>query len=350
MITDDLTGGGDTGIQFADKGLKVVLSIDVDDIKGIPMDAEVWVINTHTRSEPENKAAKKVKKAVEILKNWHARYYYKKIDSTLRGNIGVELEAMMESLRIEKIPLCAAFPDMGRVTVDSTHYVGGKKVSESSYGRDIKSPVKESDINKLLSNQMNNSERIDVKDASTNEDLENLSKEITGNVFAGAAAWAGKLTDRLLSSSRMVHGIILSPGSVLTVSGSLNPISLEQVKYWEQSGKGSIDINESKKNMDVDGDLIVKTSIEETTGSLKKINKIACNLWNTGKWNRVILNGGDTAYGFMKSLGIGQVNVIKSLMTGVALTEYDGKYTVLKPGGYGEAGTLVKLAGLLGGR
>ncbi len=350
MIADDLTGGGDIGVQFADKGLKVVLSVDVECIKDMPMDAEVWVINTQSRSENDKNAAKKVKKAAGLLKDWNAEYYYKKIDSTLRGQIGAELEAFIEVLDIEILPLCAAFPDIGRTTVDSVHYVEGKRIDETSYSEDIKSPVKEANIKILLSNQMNNPEKVDVKDASTNEDLEKLSNEYAGKVFAGAAAWAGKLADCWLSSPRKVQSIILTPGPVLAISGSLNPVSLKQVEYWEDSGLGGIDINENKNEVDDEDDLLVKTIGEEVTGSLKRLNKIAGSYWNSGKWNHVILNGGDTAYSFFLSQGIQQVDVIKSLDTGIALTANEGSYIVLKPGGYGEVDMLIKLARLLDGK
>lgn len=351
MIADDLTGGGDIGIQFADKGLQVTLSIDVDEIKDIPMETEVWVINTNSRSESPKSAVKKVTKAVAYLKEWNAQFHYKKIDSTLRGNLGVELEAYIDALGIEKLPFCAAFPDMGRITKDTVHFVNGQKISESPYSRDIKSPVTESNIRKLLAAQTEKSEKIEVEDAVTNEDLEILSRDISGNVFAGAAAWAGWLADRWLSAPRKVKTVVVSPGPVLVVSGSLNPVSLGQIEYWEKKGLNSIRFTDTKDTGDLEEeDLLIKTVEEEAAGSLKKLNKAATNLFDSKKWSHLILNGGDTAHEFMMSCGIKQVNVIKSIIPGIALTEYDGKYIILKPGGYGMADHLVKLARLLDGR
>jgi len=350
VITDDLTGGGDIGVQFADKGLDVLLSIDVDTIKDIPYEAEVWIINTNSRSVSEHKAIKSVKKAVGLLKNWNAQYFYKKIDSTLRGNIGVELEEFARSLEIRTIPVCAAFPDMGRTTKNSIHYVHGEKVSESSYSEDVKSPVTESNIRKLLARQMKNPQIIEVKDACTNEDLENLSKETTSKVFAGAAAWAGKLADLWLTSTRQAQSIVLSPGPVLIISGSLNPTSLEQIKFWEKAGFLSFEIDDSKKSIDIKEDIILKTAAQKDDGSLKKLNKAAVSLWNSNNWDRVILNGGDTAYHFMDCIGAQQVKVVKSLLTGIALVQYENRYIVLKPGGYGQQDTFVELARLVGGK
>lgn len=330
--------------------MRVLLSIDVNCIKNIPTDTEVWIINTHSRSDSEARAAKRVKKAIEHLKSWNAEYYYKKIDSTLRGNIGVELETIIDSLQLEKLPLCAAFPQMDKITINSVHYVHGERVSESAYSEDVKFPVKESNINKLLAMQMRNPEKIEVKDAASDKDLENLSKEATGKVFSGAAAWAGKLADCWLTSSRKIQDVMMTPGPVLVVSGSMNPVSFDQINYWTKSGFYSEDTNESSGFAEIGGDILIKTVTEKDEGSLKKLTKASCGLWASKKWDRVILNGGDTAYSFMAYIGVENVQVIKSLMPGIALIEFDGKYAVLKPGGYGESETLVKLMRLLGGK
>ncbi|MFC2062290.1 four-carbon acid sugar kinase family protein [Elusimicrobiota bacterium] len=352
VLADDLTGAGDVGVQFADRGLKVKLNISVDIVKEIPSDTEVWIINTHSRGDKETKAAKKVKKALGFLKKWKAEYYYKKIDSTLRGPVGNELEAMLEELDIDNIPFCAAFPDMGRTTIESVHYVLGIPVGESVYSRDPEAPVRESNIKKLLASQMEHPEKIEAKDAATNDDLEKISRECSGKVFAGAAAWAGKLADRWLSSARKIQTVAFTPGSVLIVSGSLNPLSLEQIKHWEKIGRNSLEVSDdmNKDDIDFNSDLLVKTSVENIPSISKKINKTACDLWNRKKWARVILNGGNTAFEFVSSVGIDQLNVIKSLMPGIALIEKEGNYFVLKPGGYGQADTLAVLNNLLGGR
>lgn len=42
---------------------------------------------------------------------------YKKIDSTLRGNIGVELDAVIDALNISTVIIAPVFPKNGRITV-----------------------------------------------------------------------------------------------------------------------------------------------------------------------------------------------------------------------------------------
>ena len=350
MLADDLTGGGDIGIQFADKGLDVLLSIDIDSLGEKPAATEVWIINTNSRSDAPKAAAKKVKKAITLLKEWNADFIYKKIDSTLRGPLGAELQAMIEALEIESLPLCAAFPAMGRVTKGAVHYINGEKISESAYGRDVACPVEESDIKKLLASQMADPEKVEVKDAVSDDDLRDHSENSQGRYFAGAAAWAGELLNTWVPSSRMAKMVVFAPGSVLVVSGSLNPVSLNQIEYWEESGYNSMDIEAADQGDVADGDLMIKTSNSHKPGAIKKLSKTSISVWKMGKWDRVVLNGGDTAFGFMTSAGVAQIEVIRSLLPGIAITRNDNKYFVLKPGGYGEEDTLVKLAGVLGGR
>jgi len=316
----------------------------------VPTETEVWVINTQSRGDSPSKAAKKVRKAAEYLKEWNADYFYKKVDSTLRGNIGAELDAMIEVLNIEELPFCAAFPSMGRTTVGNVHYVDGEEVDRSSYSKDIAAPVKESNINKLLESQMKNFDKVSVKNASSDRDLKLLSEKSPGRFFAGAAALAGMLADRWLTSARSIKPVVIQPGPVLVVSGSLNPVSVAQSNFWEKEGRKSVTPDISEKKVDDKTDLLIKTFDEKMTGSIKKLNKYAFSLWKTGAWKRVILNGGDTAYGFLNYLGYEHLKVIKSVMPGIALTGNDTAYYVLKPGGYGEPKTLVELVDMLSGK
>lgn len=334
-------------MQFADKGLKVVLSIDVETIKDIHEGTEVWIINTNSRNIPGAAAYEKVKKAAGYLKSWGACCYYKKIDSTLRGNIPEELEALIESLGIKKLPLCAAFPSLGRTTVNSVQYVHRKKVSESSFGSDVSSPVVESNIEKLLDLGMKFPERVSVKDASTDEDLELLAATNTSRVVAGAAAWAGKLVNYWTAAPLRADPVVIPLGPVLVVSGSLNPLSLKQNDYWKEMGLKSM---EAPANIKMKEDfLLLKTSMNHSNDALNKLNNLACGIWRKKVFNKVILNGGDTAFGFMKCVGVNCIEVIKSLTCGIALTSANGNYYVLKPGGYGESDTLFVLAKRLKG-
>jgi len=143
IFADDLTGAMDSSGHFASRGFSTVVFWDPN----FTPTADVVVINTNSRADDTNTAGEKVRQAVRSLVG---RVVYKKIDSTLRGNIGVEIEAAMEELACEKAIVAPAFPVMGRTTLAGIMLVNGVGVAETQFAHDPVSPVKESHIPSLL--------------------------------------------------------------------------------------------------------------------------------------------------------------------------------------------------------
>ncbi|UCE75156.1 MAG: hypothetical protein JSV56_05480, partial [Methanomassiliicoccales archaeon] len=103
VIADDLTGGADAGAQFAEKGLSTLL-ISVSDNTNIDfsryLNGEVLVINTDSRGLSPHRSFSLVS---NLLKRCDKKLFpiiYKKIDSTLRGNIGYEIDAILQETNI----------------------------------------------------------------------------------------------------------------------------------------------------------------------------------------------------------------------------------------------------------
>ncbi len=143
IVADDLTGAMDSSGYFASLGFGTVVVLD----PGYPSDADVVVITTNSRAEDPKIASQRIKQAVGGLVG---RVVYKKIDSTLRGNIGVELEAAIEELGGEKVIVAPAFPAVGRTTVNGVLLVNGVAVADTQFANDPVLPVKESHIPGLL--------------------------------------------------------------------------------------------------------------------------------------------------------------------------------------------------------
>lgn len=326
------------GSQFVSRGLKTYLSCSMDNLQMPPEDAEVWIINTGSRSLAPKDAASRVKKALQALKEFKVDYIYKKIDSTLRGNIGSELEASLAEMQLDSIPLCAAFPEMGRTTVDGVHYIGGKIITDTQYAKDTNTPVKEADINKLLASQMESPEKINVQDASSPSDMVNICRRGRGSFFAGAAAYAGSLADTWMASKRSPEPVVFSPAPVLIVSGSLNPLTRQQINYYKKAVEDS-----------GSGDMIITTPSRKQSGALKKTVRRAKKIFSKS-FTRALLTGGETAEEFLKELGVDNMEIISSPMIGISLAAYEDYLFILKPGGFGKKDILVKLSALLGGR
>ncbi|MBS3991842.1 MAG: four-carbon acid sugar kinase family protein, partial [Erysipelothrix sp.] len=59
IIADDFTGSNDTGVQFAKKGLRTVVTTNMDELGDNILSAEVAVIDTESRFDSKETAYKK---------------------------------------------------------------------------------------------------------------------------------------------------------------------------------------------------------------------------------------------------------------------------------------------------
>ncbi|MBM4448860.1 MAG: hypothetical protein FJ015_06470, partial [Chloroflexi bacterium] len=147
IVADDLTGAMDSSGYFASLGFSTVVVLDPDFSDG----AAVLVITTNSRAEAPEVARERVRQA---MRGMAGRVVYKKIDSTLRGNIGEELLVAVEAMASEKAVVAPAFPAVGRTTAGGILLVNGVPVAETQFARDPISPVKESSIPRLLERSM----------------------------------------------------------------------------------------------------------------------------------------------------------------------------------------------------
>ena len=155
VVADDMTGGGDTGAQFAKKGLRTLL-VTPGISAGLPADYLKWdvlVLNTHSRAMDAAQARQAVAAILQQLDLKRFGVIYKKIDSTFRGNIGSEVDAILETSGLPMGFLTPAFPEMGRTVKDGILMVKGTPVAETEASRDPACPVQDSNLVNLLRRQ-----------------------------------------------------------------------------------------------------------------------------------------------------------------------------------------------------
>ena len=153
VIADDLTGANDTGVQFAKQGLKTLVLLRAP---GSPseLDEDVLVVDTQSRALSPTEAYQKVTETALLFKNRDQfQALYKKIDSTLRGNLGTEIDAIMDACGLELAIVAPAFPRNGRTTVGGCHFLGGAPLEATEIARDPLCPVTESHIPTLIAKQ-----------------------------------------------------------------------------------------------------------------------------------------------------------------------------------------------------
>ena len=138
VVADDFTGANDAGVSLAQVGHTVDVAFEMH-YRG---DASVWVINSDSRAMDPKLAAMKITSLMSHLPLANnPPLVIKKIDSTLRGNIGAEIEALMTACGITGAVVAPAFPQAGRTTVAGECWVNGVRITETEFASDPKTPV-----------------------------------------------------------------------------------------------------------------------------------------------------------------------------------------------------------------
>ena len=116
MVADDFTGSADAGVQMTKNGIEAHIIFHKEDLDP----EKSYVVDSESRNIPKEDAYKKVKKIYEDFQGYSFDHYYKKIDSTIRGNLKDELDAATEVLQPDLIVFNPANPDSNRTVVDGT--------------------------------------------------------------------------------------------------------------------------------------------------------------------------------------------------------------------------------------
>ena len=132
VVADDLTGAMDSGGEFAARGMETVVVLRGAATPGDgDVESDVLVVDTDSRSVKPAAAARAVEAAISTHP---AGVVYKKIDSTLRGNVVPEIDAAIDASGADLALFAPAFPATGRTTVEGTHLVDGVPVTETLDG------------------------------------------------------------------------------------------------------------------------------------------------------------------------------------------------------------------------
>ncbi len=151
VLGDDLTGSNATGALYARFGLRAV-SVSAPLSPASPSlrpdsGIDALVVNLGTRHAKPDEARDAVHEALGLVKP--VELVVKRVDTTLRGNVGPETEAVLEATGARAL-VVPAFPDAGRVTLGGLHLVDGVPLAESPAARDPLTPVTSSRVRTIL--------------------------------------------------------------------------------------------------------------------------------------------------------------------------------------------------------
>lgn len=263
IIADDLTGANDTGVQFTKKGYNTKVSIfNKQSTIIIPDNLDVFVVDTETRELKSKIAREKLRNILKKLNINKNDMIYKKVDSTLRGNVGDEIEEIMNILKKDICVFSPSFPSYQRITVGGYLIVGQKPLGLSEYSCYNSTQVENSFIPFLLKTQTNFPVgQIDLKDVvkgqktilskinklyqkgnkiividSTSEqhlaDTFSSGLKFDGSVlFSGSAGLANNFPNTYNKNEDLKINIENSKSPVIVVAGSRNSIMEDQINY-----------------------------------------------------------------------------------------------------------------------
>lgn len=155
-VADDLTGATTTGVLLARSKARTAVFFNeeaAEKTEGID-ELDAILISSNSRPLPANEAYDKVKSATIALKKMSVEYFSKRIDTTLRGGVGVEIDAMLDQMKEGTVAVVVpAMPQSRRILVGGYSVIDGVALINTPVAQDVRTPVKENYIPRLLEGQ-----------------------------------------------------------------------------------------------------------------------------------------------------------------------------------------------------
>lgn len=207
IIADDLTGANDTGAVLAKNGLEVATLDVIDDLNSYT-DYDALAFHTDSRGIAADQAYQRVYDDTKevVQSGLKPIFFSKRCDSTLRGNIGSEIDGMLDALPQGTIAMVApGFPDSDKIIIGDYLLVKGMPLEKTDVANDPTSPVTSSRVSRIVAKQskrqvavisietilegakaiedniqalVKNGAEIITFDTSTNDDLVEIAKAI----------------------------------------------------------------------------------------------------------------------------------------------------------------------------
>lgn len=155
IIADDLTGANATGVLLQKINYPSFTVIDADHFeREIEEKCDCIICPTDSRAIDKEVAYERVFLAAKMLASKDTLIYAKRIDSTLRGNLGSEIDALLDALGGDYTAITVpAFPQSGRIVCGGYMLVNGVPLHKTEAAIDPKTPVFGSSVYDLLSVQ-----------------------------------------------------------------------------------------------------------------------------------------------------------------------------------------------------
>ncbi|MCB9159597.1 MAG: four-carbon acid sugar kinase family protein [Caldilineaceae bacterium] len=392
IIADDLTGAADTAARGRAAGFPATIAVTPPEP---PLPTGVLAVNTDSRHlAPADAAARVQAICAPLVAAAAARsdvVWYKKIDSTLRGNLGAELDALMALCRAPVAVICPAFPAQARGLEDGFLVYAGatgarihlptllRRQSAQSVALVSLAEVRRGPdaLAARLRTQQDAGRTLLVVDALDETDLATLSAALgdacPAALLCGSAGLIGVLAARAAAALPAVatgDTALVPFQRMLIVVGSGSVMAHTQIQALATGSAGAQIVMVGRVDH---RDVVARPSDEAPSGDAPvtllhlpppapgaqldgpaaralaaQLGDAAFDFVRTRAPDLLLLVGGDTAISLLTRLHVTRLEVVSELLPGMPLTRAalpDGTvlHVVLKAGNHGEVETLATL-------
>jgi len=386
-VADDISGAAE--IAAAGRTFGLTAQVQIKSVASLS--AELVVIDTDTRYR-EIDPRRDIGNALANYDTIPVEWYYKKVDSVLRGNISTELRAMMQILKVNKTILAPANPTKGRIISNGQYFIDGRPLNETDFANDPDYPATSSRVIDLLNAPSDctvhsrtpetctgHEHGIVVADVKSMNDLIKWTEYLDEyTLAAGGSDFFRAILNKKLTSNGVSGKINVSEisGKKLFVCGSTSETSRKAVTKAASSGIPVCSMPDALfKNTPADDTLInqwadvvlkaLSTSDRVIIAISQKTvqdSQLAENLRNktadlvkkildTVKVRELFIEGGATAEAVLRILGCFRFDVLAEYAPGVVQMRMAGRrlgearlclggagkkeqYLTIKPGSY----------------
>ena len=227
VIADDLTGGNATGVLLKKMNYQAytVMNTESMDLQALE-DCDCVIYPTDSRGVAPEVAYQRVYDICSLLKDDAVKVYSNRIDSTLRGNLGSETDAMLDCLGEDYVAIVApCFPASGRIVIggyeQSKYKTASILMKDLMHGKHYLADVMKAHVAEGC--------RILVVDCVTQEDLDLIADAAITSKLKIVAVDPGVFT-ATLSRKLITPTQKKEKNRILAVVGSVNPNTKAQME------------------------------------------------------------------------------------------------------------------------
>lgn len=297
---------------------------------------------------------------------------YKKIDSTLRGHIAHELQALLaEPGLFDAAVVCPVLPEQGRTLRGGVLHVRGEPLKDlRQLLRTADGRVASIDAGELIDEALAQGARLLAVDAEDEADLDRIAAALLRSerrlLAVGSAGLARALARQLFGSrAPEPEPPRAGTGPVVGVIGSFSPVAASQLEAIARDGRAAVvrlapegwldaaraaEAVEQARRISREGRPVVLTTQgapvpgSSSRALVQAIAAAAEPLLRSA--STLLLTGGDTARAALDRLDIDELQVLGELEPGICLSRSgraDSPRIVTKAGAFGDAGALLRV-------